>query len=171
MARIADDVIEKIKSEVSLVRLAESQGYKPKRQGKDYAVCCPFHDDKTPSCIISPKSNLFNCFGCGAGGSVIDWVMKTQGVSFRHAVELLKNDVAVVASPLAASSETPVKKTTVPKLAAPVTASADDQILLRDVIAFYHQTLVESSEALAYLEKRGLNDVELINHFKLGYDN
>ena len=188
MARIADEVIGKIKSEVSLVRLAESQGYTLKKQGKDFALCCPFHEDKTPSCIISPKSNLFNCFGCGAGGSVIDWVMKTQGVSFRHAVELLKNDVAVVASPSAAGSETPVNagarppgatayraslpiKTTVPKLAAPVTASADDQILLRDVVTFYHQTLLDSPEALAYLEKRGLDDVELINHFKLGYAN
>jgi DNA primase len=63
MARIADEVIERIKAEVSLVRLAESQGYPLRKQGKDYAVCCPFHEEKTPSCIISPKSNLFNCFG------------------------------------------------------------------------------------------------------------
>jgi len=168
MARIADEVIERIKSDVSLVRLVESQGYALVKQGKDFALCCPFHDDKTPSCIITPKSNLFNCFGCGAGGSVIDWVMKTQGVSFRHAMEVLKNDVAVVASPLAAE---PIKKTTVPKLAAPVSEGADESTLLREVIAFYHQTLLESPEALAYLESRGLNDIELINHFKLGYAN
>ncbi len=170
MARIADEMIERIKSEVSLIRLVESQGYTLIKQGKDFALCCPFHKDKTPSCVITPKSNLFNCFGCGAGGSVIDWVMKTQGVSFRHAVELLKNDIAVVTSSSVANAE-PVKKTTVPKLAAPVSADVDDQELLRDVIGFYHQTLLESPEALAYLEKRGLNDVELINHFKLGYAN
>ncbi len=98
MARIADEVIERIKTEVSLVRLAESQGYAPQKQGKDFVLCCPFHADKTPSCVITPKSNLFNCFGCGVGGSVIDWVMKTQAVSFRHAVELLKNDIAAVTS-------------------------------------------------------------------------
>ncbi len=90
MARFANEVIERIKAEVSLVRLAENQGYVLVKQGKDFALCCPFHEDKTPSCVITPKSNLFNCFGCGAGGSVIDWVMKTQGISFRHAVELLK---------------------------------------------------------------------------------
>ena len=90
MARIPNDQLERIKQEVSLLTLAESQGYKPQKQGKDYVVHCPFHDDKTPSCVISPKSNLFNCFGCGAGGSVIDCVMKTQGVGFRHAVESKK---------------------------------------------------------------------------------
>ena len=67
--------------------------------GKDVAECGPFHEDKTPSCVIAPKSNLFNYFGCAAGGSVIDWVMKTQGVSFRCAVGLLKNDIAAVTCP------------------------------------------------------------------------
>lgn len=173
MARFSDEVIERIKSEVSLVRLAESQGYALVKQGKDFALCCPFHTDKTPSCVISPKSNLFNCFGCGAGGSVIDWVMKTQGVSFRHAVELLKNDVATITSSLAAKAATaePIKKTTVPKLAAPVSVNADDQTLLREVVDYYHETLQQSPEALAYLDARGLNDLELIAHFKLGYAN
>jgi DNA primase catalytic core len=171
MARIADEVIERIKTEVSLVRLVQSQGYALVKQGKDFALCCPFHADKTPSCVITPKSNLFNCFGCGAGGSVIDWVMKTQGVSFRHAVELLKSDVAAATSSLAANSELPVKKATVPKLAAPVSVDADDQTLLREVVDYYHETLQQSPEALAYLESRGLNDAELINHFKLGYAN
>jgi DNA primase len=170
MARFGDGEIEEIKGKVSLVRLAESQGYTLVKQGKDFALCCPFHDDKTPSCIITPKSNLFNCFGCGAGGSVIDWVMKTQGVSFRHAMELLKNDVAAVSSSSAADVD-PIKKNTVPKLPAPISEDADELTLLREVIEFYHQTLLESPEALAYLESRGLNDVELINHFKLGYAN
>jgi DNA primase len=96
--------------------------------------------------------------------------MKIQGVSFRHAVELLKNDIATVSSSLAANAE-PVKKTTVPKLAAPVSAEADDQETLREVVDYYHDTLLQSPEALAYLEKRGLDDAELINHFKLGYAN
>jgi DNA primase catalytic core len=171
MARIADEVIERIKTEVSLVRLAESQGYALVKQGKDFALCCPFHADKTPSCVITPKSNLFNCFGCGAGGSVIDWVMKTQGVSFRHAVELLKNDIGAASSPLAANSDAPVKKATVPKLAAPISVNADDPTLLCEVVDYYHETLQQSPEALAYLDSRGLNDPELIAHFKLGYAN
>ena len=168
MARIPDDQIERIKQGVSLLTLAESQGYKPKRQGKDYVVCCPFHEDKTPSCIISPSNNLFNCFGCGTGGSVIDWVMKTQGVGFRHAVEILKDDSSLAAT---AANTSPVQKSTVPKLEAPITENIEDQKALQQVINYYHQTLKQSPEALAYLDRRGLNDPELINHFKLGYAN
>jgi DNA primase len=171
MARFADEVIERIKVEVSLVRLAQSQGYALQKQGKDFVLCCPFHADKTPSCVITPKSNLFNCFGCGAGGSVIDWVMKTQSVSFRHAVEVLKNDVTAVAA-LSASAPTELPlKTRIPTLATPLSVDADDATVLREVIAFYHQTLSESPEALAYLASRGLNDAELLNYFKLGYAN
>jgi DNA primase len=168
MARIADEVIERIKSEVSLVRLVESQGYALQKQGKDFALCCPFHADKTPSCVITPKSNLFNCFGCGAGGSVIDWVMKTQGISFRLACEFLQRDVSLVASVPAV----PVKRATTKKLASPFTAaSSDESLLLKQVVDFYHETLPQSPEALAYLEKRGLNCSELISAFKLGYAN
>ena len=98
MARIPDEQIQRIKQEVSLLRLVESQGYEITKQGKDYVVHCPFHDDKTPSCVISTKSNLFHCFGCGADRSVIDWVMKTQGVSFRLACELLLKDIDAVAT-------------------------------------------------------------------------
>ena len=168
MARIPNDQLERIKQEVSLLRLAEGQGYTLQKQGKDYAVCCPFHDDKTPSCIISPKSNLFNCFGCGVGGSVIDWVMKTQGVGFKHAVEILKDDSSLAAT---AANTKPIKQATIPKLEAPITTDAEDQQVLQQVIDYYHQTLKQSPEALAYLQKRGLDDVELINHFKLGYAN
>ncbi len=89
----------------------EPHGYAVTQQCKDYAIRCPFHDgDDTPSLIISPKKNLFHCFGCEAVGTVIDWVMKTQGVSFRHAVELLKEgNVALVAS------DKPVKRNTTHK--------------------------------------------------------
>ena len=54
---------------------------------------CPFHDDHAPSLVVTPENNLWHCLGaCNVGGSTIDWVMKTQGVSFRHAVELLRAD-------------------------------------------------------------------------------
>ncbi len=116
MARLPDDVIERIKSEISLLRLVESQGYQPKKQGKDYALSCPFHEgDNTPSLIISPKSNLYHCFGCDAAGSVIDWVMKTQGVSFRFACELLQKDLGLITD----SGIRTVRQNTTTKLAAP----------------------------------------------------
>ncbi len=168
MARIPSDQLERLKQAVSLLRLAESQGYKPQKQGKDYAVHCPFHDDKTPSCMISPVKNVYHCFGCGAKGSVIDWTMKTQGVGFRHAVEILRDDSSLAAT---TASTTPIKQSTVPKLEAPITENVEDQKALQQVIDYYHQTLKQSPEALAYLAKRGLDDAELIDHFKLGYAN
>ncbi|MCP3669481.1 MAG: DNA primase, partial [Gammaproteobacteria bacterium] len=135
------------------------------RRGKDYVIRCPFHEDDTPSLIISPKSNLFHCFGCEAAGSVIDWIMKTQGVSFRHAVELLRHDHHSLVADMQ------VKQSTVPKLEAPVSVDADDQAMLNQVIDYYHETLKQEVEAEAYLQKRGLDDVELIDHFQLGYAN
>src|SRR3984885_3182438 len=108
MPRIPDETIERLKREISLERLAEARGIKLARHGADLIGLCPFHDDHEPSLIISPKKNLWHCLGaCQAGGTVIDWVMKSEGVSFRHAVELLRADV----SSLAASS--PVKTSTV----------------------------------------------------------
>ena len=170
MARIPTDQLNRIKSDISLLRLVESQGFEITKQGKDSVVKCPFHDDDTPSCVISPKTNLFHCFGCGAGGSVIDWVMKTQGVSFRLACELLLKDVGAVAE----APTKAIKKTTAQKLTSSLAAdllAADAHQALSEVIEFYHQTLLENDEALAYLEKRGLNDEALIKEFKLGYAN
>ena len=91
MARIPEQELERLKQEISVQRLAEGQGIKLKRHGADLLGLCPFHDDKEPSLVITPKQNLWHCLGaCQTGGSVIDWVMKSEGVSFRHAVELLQ---------------------------------------------------------------------------------
>jgi len=167
MARFTDEMIDQLKREVSLVRLMESQGHQPKKQGKDYVMACPFHEDDTPSLVVSPDTNLWHCMGaCQAGGSVIDWVMKTQGTSFRHAVELLKEgDAALVAS------DKPVKRNTTHKHPNPLAANPDNQATLKRVINYYHETLKQSPEALDYLESRGLKSAELIDTFKLGYAN
>ena len=166
MARIPAEQIERLKTDISLLSLIERQGYQPVKQGKDYAICCPFHEEKTPSLIISPQSNLFNCFGCGAAGSVIDWVIKTQGVSFRHAVEILQTDSFVLAAP-----DRPLKKSIARKLDVVLSEDAEAQQLLNQVTDYYHETLQESPEALAYLESRGLSHPDLISRFKLGYAN
>ena len=167
MARIPEAVIERLKGEVSLEHLAEAAGITLKRHGADLLGLCPFHDDREPSLVISPEKNLWHCLGaCQTGGSVVDWVMKSEGVSFRHAVELLQNNYR----PLAADGRRP-KHATVPKLKAPVSATADDTKLLSDVIDYYHETLKQSPEALAYLEQRGIADAEAIDMFKLGFAN
>ena len=97
---------------------------------------------------------------------MIDWVMKTQGVSFRNACEILQSD-----SGLLADTRKPVKHNTRQKLPNPLAANADNQKLLHQVIDYYHEALKQAPEVLEYLEKRGLNHPELITIFKLGYAN
>jgi DNA primase catalytic core len=172
MARIPESEIERLKMEVSLERLAQARGVVLKRHGADLLGLCPFHDDREPSLVISPAKNLWHCLGaCQAGGTVIDWVMKAEGVSFRHAVELLREGLPSLAAGSGSKPASATKRGTVRKLEAPVSLDADDQALLNQVIDYYHATLKQSPEALAYLEKRGIGSSEAIDRFRLGYAN
>jgi DNA primase catalytic core len=163
MARIADQELERLKAEVSVEQLVRAQGIELVKSGKDWRARCPFHEDATPSLVVTPAKNLWHCFGCGAGGGPVDWVMKASGISFRHAVELLREGIPSLAA------RTGTARSTVRALEAPVSASADDAALLAQVVDYYHQTLKASPEALAYLEKRGI--VGAADHFRLGYAN
>ena len=172
MARIPESEIERLRTEVDLVRLIEADGLALKRIGKDLACPCPFHaGDHEPSLIVSPDKNLFHCFACGAAGSPIDWVMRRRGVAFRRAVELLRGESAAVQSGSAEEGSAAVPKAAASRVVAPLVPSADDAALLDDVIGFYHQTLRTAPEALAYLARRGLTHPEVIDRFQLGYAN
>ncbi len=168
MARIPEEVIERLKEEVALQRLVELAGVELRRQGKDLVGLCPFHEDRTPSLVISPEKNLWHCLGaCQAGGSVIDWVMRAESVSFPHAVELLRDGVA----PTPLARQRAAVRSTVAKLPSPLPVGAGERELLERVVGFYAQTLRECPEALGVLERRGLRDGELIEEFRLGYAN
>lgn len=175
MARIPEAELERLKSEVSVQRLVEASGIELKKSGKDWIARCPFHADDTASLVISPTKNLWHCFGCGAAGGPIDWVMRKDGVSFRHAAELLREGIpSSAAADARDSAAAPIKRTTVRKLPAPVAFDADERALLAQVADYYHATLKQSPEALAYLEARGLTGsaaMEAIDAFKLGYAN
>jgi len=168
MARIPEDEVERLKREVSVQRLAEARGIKLHRHGADLLGLCPFHDDRNPSLVITPAKNLWHCLGaCNMGGTSIDWVMKANGISFRHAVELLRADYL----PLAADPIQPVKHGTVRKLPPPVARDADERELLLQVVGYYNETLKQSPEAMRYLESRGLKSSEIIDRFRLGFAN
>ena len=172
MPRIPDQDLQRLKEEVSVQRLVEASGVELKKGGKDFTGKCPFHADDTASLVVTPHKNLWHCFGCQIGGGPIDWVMKARGVSFRHAVELLKEELAGSSSvPSLAADAVPVKRSTVRALPAPVALDADDQALLAQTLDYYHQRLKESPEALAYLKARGLDPAlhpTLIDTFHLG---
>ncbi|MGH9184890.1 MAG: toprim domain-containing protein, partial [Acidimicrobiales bacterium] len=97
---------------------------------------------------------------------MIDWVMRSEGVSFRHAVELLRNG-----APTSADDRPAPKRTSVPKLAAPFDVSVEDRELLGEVVGFYHQTLRESPDAIGFLERRGIAHPEAVERFRLGFAN
>jgi DNA primase len=174
MARIAEAEIEQLKAQISLERLAEAKGVKLKRHGKDLIGLCPFHDDREPSLVITPERNLWHCLGaCQRGGSVIDWVMKAEGVSFRYAVELLREGIPSLAVAATGSNGTrpPPKKSVVQRMPVVGERTTDDDTLMQEVVAYYHATLKQSPEALAYLAERGIKNDEAIEKFQLGYAN
>jgi DNA primase catalytic core len=169
MARIPDDEIKRLKQEVSIERLAEARGVQLKRYGKELMGLCPFHEDRNPSLCIDPVQNVWHCKGaCGKGGSVIDWVMRAEGISFRHALELLKREHF----PLAAKqSGPPPKESSTVKLPPLVEHSIDDKKLLELVVHHYQETLKQTPEAQQYLVNRGLASAEMIEQFRLGFAN
>jgi DNA primase catalytic core len=166
MSRIPEQELERLKREIDLVALVRSKGVKLEPRGKDLIGLCPFHNDKEPSLIVTPEKNLWHCLGaCNAGGSTIDWIMRSEGVSFRHAVEILRSGKA---SSLVASDKILIKNS-VPRLQAPVAYDADDQTVLRQVVDYYHETLKRTPVALQYLEDRGIVSEEALNTFRIGY--
>ncbi|HUE20225.1 MAG TPA: CHC2 zinc finger domain-containing protein [Bryobacteraceae bacterium] len=156
MARIPEDEVERLKREVSVQRLAEARGIKLHRHGADLLGLCPFHDDRNPSLVITPAKNLWHCLGaCNAGGTAIDWVMRANGVSFRHAVELLREDYLPLAAVPGILESRPVKHGTVRKLPPPVARDADDRELLLQVVSYYNETLKQSPEAMNIWSRAG----------------
>jgi len=168
VARIPNDVVERLKREVRVEVLATQKGIALKRHGANLVGRCPFHDDRTPSFVVTPDKNLWHCLGaCQMGGSVIDLVMRLEKCSFRLACELLLKD----APSLAASLEHERPRTTTAPLEEIAQPDEPNAVVLGRVVDYYHATLKESPEALSYLESRGLVHPELIDTFKLGFAN
>ncbi len=165
MARIPEGQIEAIKRETDLAALIRSRGIELVKHGvKDLAGHCPFHEDKTPSLIVSPDKGLYHCLGCGSAGNAIQFVEKFDGVSFRHAYELLAEGKPAFQAPAEAR-----KCSTVPRLAPLFNPEDGDAELLRQVVEYYHERLLISEAPRNYLKSRGLYHEEAIAHFRLGF--
>ncbi len=84
--------LSRLKQSIDLVAVVQSRGVKLVKQGKDFVGLCPFHKEKTPSFHVTPSKNLFNCLGCHVGGSVIDFIMRKDGLTKSQAVAWLKEN-------------------------------------------------------------------------------
>jgi DNA primase catalytic core len=158
MARIPPEELERLKAEVSVEHLVAALGVELKAAGKDLLGRCPFHGDREASLVVTPGKNLWHCFSCQIGGGPIDWMMKLKGVSFRHAVELLREGAVEG-----------LRSRGTRLLPAPIHVDAGDQALLDQAIGYYQERLKQTPEALAYLARRGLDDAELIERHRIGF--
>ena len=166
MARIPDAVIVRLKREVSLQRLVEAAGVELGERGRgEWSGVCPFHpgDEAEAGLVVLKAANSWRC-SAGCGGSVVDWVMRAEGVSFRHAVELLRDGHTPTRL-----DRPPPERSSVRRLDAPFSADLSDGELLGAVVGFYCETLKANVDAQGWLAGRRCATAEAIDVFGLGF--
>src|SRR5947207_14107226 len=94
LSSISDEKLQELRDRVDLIAVVQRR-VPLKKSGRDWKGLCPFHGEKTPSFYVVPDKKMFHCFGCGASGDAIKFVMQVEGRSFRHAVEPLATEAAV----------------------------------------------------------------------------
>jgi len=153
--RIPEKFIDDLLARVDIVDVIE-QRVPLKKAGRDWTARCPFHDERSPSFTVSPNKQFYHCFGCGAHGSAIKFLMDYDRMEFVDAVEDLASRVG-----LKVPYEGGGKR-------APQEDSTDLYALLDSCAKFYQRQLAASDKARAYFESRGL-DASTLERFGLGY--
>lgn len=153
------DEVEEVKRRIDIVDLISSY-LTLKKAGANYRALCPFHNEKTPSMMISPEKQIFKCFGCNEGGDVFSFVMKMENLEFREALEMLAQRAGVKLKPRrnVPPGEAPDKKSRLFKINA-LSAQVFHKILTS------HPS---GKSALEYLRKRKLSN-QTIKDFLIGY--
>ncbi|WP_281660672.1 DNA primase [Microvirgula aerodenitrificans] len=156
---IPQDFIDQLLSRTDIVDVVER--YVPlKKAGRDYMACCPFHKEKSPSFSVSQTKQFYHCFGCGAHGTAITFMMEHAGYGFVDAVKELAQlagmQVPQVAAELAAK-EAETRRT----------VNSLSEVMV-EAARFYKQQLKSSPVAVEYLKRRGLTG-EIAGRFGLGY--
>jgi DNA primase len=133
-----------------------------KKKGANWMACCPFHQEKTPSFSVNPSKNIFYCFGCGKGGSVFNFVMELEGLSFPEAIRVVAEKAGVPLPEMVDDRKFEAKR-----------KEADEVIQLNAwALEFWERHLAEggaeSRDAREYVEGRGINE-ETRKLFRLGY--
>ena len=155
---IPESFIQEILHRVDLVDLID--GYVPlKKSGANFAACCPFHNEKSPSFTVSPVKQFYHCFGCGAHGSAIGFLMEYAGLGFVEAVKELASRTGL---------QVP-EDTGYPTNNAPSgpSISALSEVMAR-AAKYYYEALKRSEKAINYLKARGVSG-EMAQKFGIGY--
>ena len=129
-----------------------------KKAGANYQACCPFHTEKSPSFTVSPTKQFYHCFGCGAHGTAIGFVMEYQGLGFVEAIEELAKNAGVTVPQEAVSQHNKVR----------AQDGADLGEVMQQAMQYYRAQLKQSDGAINYLKKRGLSG-EIAARFSIGY--
>ncbi|GMU39441.1 MAG: hypothetical protein AMXMBFR23_03070 [Chloroflexota bacterium] len=138
--------IEQVKRQHPIADVIAAHGVALRPTGRKYMGRCPFHQDDRPSLVVYPDTQSFHCFGCGASGDVIDFVRRTHNASFREAVDHLGD----LPRPAPQPRETAAPRPQPPHL------SLDDRLILTAACELYHEALLRTPSALAYLDARGV---------------
>lgn len=160
MGRIPQSFIDQLLDRVDLVDVIDRR-VPLKKAGKTYKACCPFHNEKTPSFNVNPDKQFYHCFGCGAGGNAIGFVMDYDNVDFPTAVEDLANQLGL---------EVPREQTTQADKQRQQQAKNAYQIVEQAHLYYKQQlrTHSEKQQAIDYLKSRGLTG-QLAKDFGLGF--
>ncbi|RKY50318.1 MAG: DNA primase, partial [Candidatus Neomarinimicrobiota bacterium] len=158
MGRIPEHVIEQIKESNDIVDVVSSY-ISLTRKGQNYWARCPFHQEKTASFSVSPSKQIYHCFGCGAGGNVINFVMTYEKITFPEALHSLADRAGISLEEYTYQLSEEEKS-----------ISSQLYELHRLAIDLYRKALKspEGKTAREYLIKRGLDD-ETLNTFEIGY--
>ncbi|RJS91271.1 DNA primase [Salinisphaera sp. Q1T1-3] len=155
MARIPQSFIDQLLERTDIVSLIDAR-VSLKKAGRDYSACCPFHDENTPSFTVSPTKQFYYCFGCGATGTAISFLMEYDRLEFRDAVDVL----AQAAGMTLPTDETDDKPTGPPR--APLLEA------MQRADRHYRKALRNSPETIAYLKERGVTG-DMARCFGLGF--
>ncbi len=136
-----------------------------KKAGREYKACCPFHDEKTPSFWVSPDKQFYHCFGCGAHGTALGFLMEYDRLPFPEAVEDLATRLGLSVPHEGGDAGSPAPGAAGGGGAAEL---APLHALLGEVAAFYHAQLARNERASAYAAGRGLS-AEFAERFQVGY--
>ena len=165
MARIRKEEIDRLNTEMAMERLVESAGVELERTSAGLIGSCPWC--ATPKALaVDVDTNTWACGPCERAGGPVEWVMTTEGVSLSLAVEMLREGLPLIG----ARGGVAPKRASTTKLP-PLDAGLPDEVLLGEVVAFYHRTLLEAPEAAGFLERRGLADSAMVETFRVGFSN